>query len=199
MKLIWHGHSSFTLTSNDGTLVFDPFENGSVPGLKDLDLTADKVLCSHQHFDHNAIQHVKLSGKSPQFKITSLATFHDDKRGTLRGDNTVYIIETEGMKLAHLGDLGDIFECLNKLKGIDVILIPVGGHYTIDAKQAKKVVDLIQPRIVIPMHYRSATFGFDVLSPLEDFTDLCDHVVYYKTNEIEIEPDTPSQVAVLSY
>lgn len=199
MKLIWHGHSCFTLESIEGTIVFDPFEDDSVPGLKSLDLMADVVLCSHQHFDHNAIQNVCLSGKANQFKISSLATFHDDKQGALRGENTVYIIDTEGMKIAHLGDLGDIFSCLEKLKGIDVLLIPVGGHYTIDANQAKEVVDLIQPRIVIPMHYRSAIFGFDVLSTLDKFTDQCDNVVYYKTNEIEIKPDTPAQVAVLNY
>lgn len=106
MKLTWNGHSCFTLETKEGSAVLDPYADGKVPGLAPLRLTADLVLCSHEHRDHNAREVVTLTGKTPTFGIETISTFHDAERGALRGENVIHIISAEGMRAAHLGDLG---------------------------------------------------------------------------------------------
>ena len=201
MVLKWNGHSCFTLETSQGSVVFDPYEDGSVPGLAPLHLSADVVLCSHDHRDHNAKQVVALTGRTPSFQVETLSTYHDPVQGTLRGPNTIHIISTEGMRLIHLGDLGCSLapEQEARLEGADVLLVPVGGYYTIDASQAQTLVQSLAPRIVVPMHYRSDSFGYDVIAPLEDFLALRGDVVRYSSNTLELTPDTPSQTAVLTY
>ena len=201
MKLIWNGHACFTVETAQGTLVFDPYANGYVPGLADLALTADLVLCSHGHNDHNAAGIVRLTGNTPDFTVESLSTFHDPEQGALRGANTVHILHAEGMRVAHLGDLGCELteEQLEQLKGLDAVMIPVGGFYTIDAAQARALVDKIAPKVVIPMHYRSDSYGYEVLGTVEDYAALCGNVVRYEGNCVELTADTPAQTAVLTY
>lgn len=199
MKLTWHGHACFRLECEDGIVVFDPFEDGSVPGLNNLDLQAHLVLCSHEHHDHNARHTTSLIGGNHSIHYSSIPSFHDDKQGTLRGNNLIHVIETEHQKIVHLGDLGHIPADLEAIQHCDVLMIPVGGHYTIDAKTAKQIIDLIEPRIVIPMHYRTEDFGFDVISHLDDFTNLCKEITYHPTNTLIITPSTPKQIAVLHY
>lgn len=201
MVLKWNGHSCFTLETSQGSVVFDPYEDGSVPGLAPLHLSADVVLCSHDHRDHNAKQVVALTGRTPSFQVETLSTYHDPVQGTLRGPNTIHIISTEGMRLIHLGDLGCSLapEQEARLEGADVLLVPVGGYYTIDASQAQALVQSLAPRIVVPMHYRSDSFGYDVIAPLADFLALRGDVVRYSSNTLELTPDTPSQTAVLTY
>ena len=201
MKLIWHGHSCFSVVTGDGTAVFDPYIDGMVPGLAPLSLTADAVYCSHGHDDHNAVDKVTLSGREPAFTVEALASFHDDRLGLLRGKNTVHILSAEGMRVAHLGDLGHLpgKKLLEKLRGVDALLIPVGGHFTIDAATARRAADEIGARVVIPMHYRLGDMGFPVIAELSAFTDLCGDVRYYDTNEIELTADAPAQTAVLRY
>ncbi len=105
------------------------------------------------------------------------------------------------MRVAHLGDLGHRLkgEALEKLRGVDALLIPVGGHFTIDAATAKTVADDIGARVVIPMHYRLGDMGFSAIGELSSFTELCDNVKYYDTNAFELTADTPAQTAVLRY
>ena len=198
MKLIWHGHSCFTLESSQGTLVFDPYGDGSVPGLPALDLEADQVLCSHGHRDHNAREAVRLTGNTPALTVERLETFHDPEQGALRGPNTIHIVTADGLRLAHLGDLGCMPEQaqLDRLKNLDVLLVPVGGYYTIDAAQAARLADLLKPRIVVPMHYRGEDFGYDVIAPVNDFLVLRRDVMAYPGNTLEITPDTPAQTAL---
>ena len=169
MKLTWHGHACFTLETDEGRIVFDPYEDGSIPGLKPLDLSADVVLCSHEHFDHNAREVVKHTRKLTRFDIKTIDSYHDDKQGTLRGHNIIHVVNTDDMKVVHLGDLGHELENCSSIENCDVLMIPVGGHYTIDAKTAKNIVDAIHPRIVIPMHYSSDSFGFKEIAPLDNF------------------------------
>ena len=199
MKLIWRGHACFSLECEDGTIVFDPFEDGSVPGIRNLDLSADLVLCSHEHYDHNARSKVAINNNNKTFNITTIDCFHDDKNGTLRGKNKIHKIITENQSVVHLGDLGHSLDNIDEIKNCDVLLIPVGGHYTIDSKTAKEIIDLVQPRIAIPMHYRTENFGFDVISHLNEFTDLYSSIYYHDTNVLEITKDTPSQIIVLKY
>ena len=201
MKLIWNGHSCFTLATEAGTLVIDPYEDGSVPGLSPLHLEADAVYCSHEHRDHGNRAAVALSGKPCAVEVEELATWHDEVQGAKRGPNTMRIFSAEGLRVAHLGDLGCGLtpEQAEALSGLDALLIPVGGFYTIDAGQAKAVVDQLKPRGVVPMHYRGKDFGYEVIGSVEDFLALQSGVVRYEGNVLELTQDTPAQTAVLTY
>ena len=199
MKLTWHGHACFRAESEEGIIVFDPYEDGSVPGLRPLDISADVILCSHGHSDHSAKEVVRQTRRLTRFPIEKINCFHDDKHGTLRGKNIIYVVSVEDMLIVHLGDLGHELDDYSKIQNCDVLMIPVGGHYTIDAKTAKNIVEAIHPRIVIPMHYRSDTFGYDVISTLDDFLDITDNHIFYDTDTLIIDKDTKNQIAVLKY
>ena len=171
MHITWLGHSCFRVESRGYTAVLDPYADGSVEGLLPVRETADLVLCSHEHGDHNARDLVTLrEGKAPVFRVETISTYHDDQKGAKRGPNTIHILDDGVFRAAHAGDLGCALsgEELEKLKGLDVLMVPVGGYYTIDAAQARALVNAVKPRIVIPMHYRGQGFGFDVLAELED-------------------------------
>ena len=129
MHLTWNGHSCFTLKTQQGTLVLDPYRPGSVPGLPDLRLNADGVYCSHGHDDHAGAELVTLSGKGHTVQVEELETYHDPEQGTLRGKNTIRIFTAEGLRVAHLGDLGCELtpEQMGRLTGLDALLFPVGG------------------------------------------------------------------------
>ncbi len=203
MKITWLGHSCFKIESKNYSVVIDPFEDGYVPGFGNIREVANEVLCSHYHNDHGAKECVTLENEnaSSPFTVMTLNTFHDDKGGSLRGKNTVHILSDGNIKIAHFGDIGCMpsNEQTEKLKNLDAVLIPIGGFYTIDASQAKQIVNLISPKVVIPMHYRSDSFGFDVLGTVDDYTSLCDDVVYYDTNSIEIDNSSAKQTAILKY
>lgn len=201
MKLIWHGHSCFTVETDGGSAVFDPYSDGAVPGLAPLRLTADAVYCSHDHRDHNARELVTLTGRSPAFTVETVACHHDDRLGLLRGKNTIRILSAEGMRVAHLGDLGHRLrgEALKKLHGVDALLVPIGGYYTIDPATAKKIAEDVEARVVIPMHYRLGKMGYDVIAELSDFTKLFDRVINYGSNVFELTAGTAAQTAVLRY
>ena len=141
MKIIWNGHSCFTLDTAQGRVVLDPYQDGSVPGLSPLRLTADLVLCSHEHRDHGARDSVTLSGRSASVQVEELHTFHDPEQGALRGLNIIRILSAEGLRVAHLGDLGcDLTpEQTERLTGLDALMIPVGGllHHRRQAGQSR--------------------------------------------------------------
>ena len=198
MKLTWYGHSCFLAETADGSVLFDPYAPGSVPGLSLPSLTADAVVCSHGHRDHGWAEGVQLSGNTPGFRLLSIPSFHDGMHGMLRGRNTITVLEAEGLRLAHLGDLGHELnrEALDALGHLDVLLIPVGGHYTIDAKQAAALVGALKPALTIPMHYRGAGFGYDVIGPVEDFTAYFDAVCFPDTNILDPK-DASAPIAVL--
>ncbi len=204
MQIIWYGHSCFALTNDSNSVVFDPYEPEYVPGLRPLNLKADKCLSSHEHGDHYYPEAVDVSGaKDLVWKISSLATFHDEVQGRKRGRNTIYIVEADGWRIAHLGDLGHLLSSrqLSELGDIDVLMIPVGGYYTIDGQQAAELVQQIRPRIVLPMHYRSQRmgFGFDNIAELDGFVSLfpADKIVYYDDSSLMLSDNIPQQIAVL--
>lgn len=202
MKVTWLGHSCFKVESGGYAILLDPYADGYVQGLGPLRVAANEVLCSHGHGDHNAVDVVDVRPKSPSpFTVTVLDTYHDDARGAKRGPNRIHILDDGTFRVAHLGDLGcELTEKQKEtLMGVDVLLIPVGGFFTIDAKQAKAMADALHPRVTVPMHYRGETFGFDVLAPLSDFTALCDDVVVYDTNTLMLTKETPVQTAILRY
>ncbi len=197
MKINWLGHSCFKLISKDGLLIFDPYKDGSVPGLKSLKEECDVVLCSHNHDDHHGTECINLTGNSSCFKISFIDSYHDNENGKLRGCNKIYVVETENMKVVHLGDIGCELD-VTCIHGCDVLLIPIGGYYTIDTKMAIKLIDSIEPRIVIPMHYKLNEIGYDVLNSRDEFIKESKNVIIYDSNEIEITKDTPNQTAILN-
>ncbi|MGN0372177.1 MAG: MBL fold metallo-hydrolase [Enterocloster sp.] len=200
MKLTWLGHACFKIESQGYTIIIDPYEDSYVPGFGPLRESADMVLCTHGHADHGAKELIRIKNDTPcPFRISEISTWHDDQRGALRGKNTIYILDDGCCRAAHLGDLGCELEKdqLEQLKNLDAVMIPIGGFYTIDAGQAVKLIRQTEPRVVLPMHYRGKGFGYDVLGTVEDFTQLCDDVITYEANSIEITKDTNKQTAVL--
>ena len=200
MTLTWYGHSCFRLDSAQGSVVFDPYEPEYVPGLALPEgLSADAVICSHAHRDHNYAAGVALTGRRPGFTVERMETFHDDVHGAKRGRNTVSIVTAEGMRIVHMGDLGHMLSAAqcDALLGAEAVMIPVGGYYTIDARTAADIVRAIRPRVVIPMHYRGAGFGFDVLAGVEEFIALADNVRRFDTNVLTLPQDGAPMTAVL--
>lgn len=200
MKITWLAHSCFKIESKGYTVILDPYEDGAVPGCGPVRETADAVLCSHGHGDHCGVGGVTLrqGGTSP-FTVETVATFHDDQQGALRGPNTVHVLSDGECRIAHLGDLGcDLApEQKEQLQGLTALLIPVGGHFTIDAAQADALARELSPTVVIPMHYRSEAFGYEVIGTLDAFTALRQDVVDYPGSTLELTPQTPRQTALL--
>ena len=187
MKITWNGHACFSIETTEGTLVLDPYEPESIPGLRLPALEADEVVCSHEHYDHNAREAVKRSGQPVHFALRQLDSWHDEQQGAKRGANKITILDAEGLRLVHLGDLGHRLsgKQVAQLGAVDVLLIPVGGYYTIDAATAWAVAQDIQPRILIPMHYRGEGFGFKEIAPVEDFLRLADKVQMLADNTLD--------------
>lgn len=199
--ITWHGHSCFTLEFDGWHMVIDPYQDGTIPGMSNLQLDAEGVLCSHNHFDHNYTQAVTLNHDAPPcpFKIETFSCPHDTCNGDLRGMSTVHILSAGGMRVAHMGDicceaLPD--DSIATLKGVDLLIVPVGGCYTIDAVTAKNYVDLISPKIVIPMHYRGEGFGFREINTLDEFLPLFPNAKVLNTNVIELTPETGPAVII---
>jgi len=200
MKLTWKGHACFVLENNGYQLILDPYRE--VPGLEDISGKVNEVLCSHGHFDHNHTGQLTVTGGTSPFTCVKVPCFHDDAEGSLRGQNIIHCLTAEGLRVVHLGDLGHLLseDQIKPLSGCDVLLIPVGGTYTLDSAQAKQVVEQIQPRIIIPMHYRKGEIGFPVLEPVENFLSHFDPqtVRRYDAPDFELTADTPAQLALLS-
>ncbi|MBP3318577.1 MAG: MBL fold metallo-hydrolase [Ruminiclostridium sp.] len=202
LELRWLGHACFALKYKDFTVVFDPFQDNYVRGFGALDVAADLVLCSHFHNDHGAADVVRpLEGHENPFQVTGIQTFHDPEQGALRGENVIPLLEADGLRVAHFGDLGCELtpQQLEELKGLDVAMIPVGGFYTIGPEEAKALMDVIQPRVVIPMHYRMGEVGLEKVAELNDFLVQIEEYNEYPGNTITINKDTKPQVAVLKF
>jgi L-ascorbate metabolism protein UlaG (beta-lactamase superfamily) len=186
MIITWQGHSCFKIqdkASSDGvTLVTDPFdkETASEESLKTPNFEADIVTVSHDHHDHNNVAALRgtpfvinCAGEydSRGVLVEGIESYHDSQKGAERGNNVIYRIEIDDISVVHLGDLGDVLDNsqLEKLVGTDVLLIPVGGRYTLDAKKAVEVISQIEPRLVIPMHYRTPGSKADDLDTVDKF------------------------------
>ena len=204
MKLIWHGHACFQIEEDGWSVICDPYAPGYVPGLRELSAAADAVFCSHGHDDHNYAQAVTLSGSSePRFSVKTVDCWHDDAGGTLRGPNRIHIFDLpSGLRAVHLGDLGHPLseEQAAAIGTPDVLMIPVGGFFTIGPAEAKEVCDTLRPRVIVPMHFRGPSFGFDVIGPVEDFTSLFppEQVVFSDSSELAVTADSPAGVVVLT-
>lgn len=172
MKVKYLGHACFFLQFDKYSFVIDPF--GDIGYQQDF-VKADYCLTTHEHFDHATLTRTefkylidKNSKEFPNF-LKVIPSYHDEVLGAKRGINNVYVIDLDGMRVCHLGDIGQNFDLqfCKKLGKIDVIFVPVGGKYTIDSKTAKEYVTAINPKIVIPMHYKTKSSSIDVATKNE--------------------------------
>lgn len=187
MKLTYFGHAMFLLEANGASILIDPYDEQC--GYTLPQVSPGHVIVSHEHFDHNnvglakgtpsVIRALRDEGKAwadlrehlGPFWLTTVPTFHDDAQGSKRGKNAMLVLEGEGLRLVHSGDLGHPLtaEQVKALGRVDVLLIPVGGHYTIDAEEAERVVEQLRPRVVIPMHYKTEVNESWPITRLEPF------------------------------
>ena len=186
VKIRWCGHNCFEITGKDVVIGTDPFTDAMV-GLETPKITADIILSSHGHGDHwdrrtakewSKVDTEILKWKNEEFdikgvKIKGIATAHDDQGGALRGPNTVFVFTIDEITFCHCGDLGHTLsdDQLKQIGKIDVLLIPVGGFFTIGPEEATKVVEQLKPKIVIPMHYYHEGLAelFKKLSKVDEF------------------------------
>ena len=185
MEIKYLGHSSFLIKSKTGRLITDPYDSEML-GLKFPKIEADIVTISHNHKDHNKSNLVggnpliiSMSGEYEKngIRVFGFKTFHDKEQGAQRGENIVYKIEGDDISMLHCGDLGHILNdsLLDEIGEIDILFIPVGGAYTIDASEAEKIIKKIEPSIVIPMHYKSLKINqqnFQKLATIDEFNKI---------------------------
>lgn len=183
MILTCLGHAKFLLELESGMrIITDPYDASC--GYPVTDEAADVVLVSHQHHDHSAVetvpghpQVIDQPGEyilAPQVKVTAIPAWHDDQQGALRGATLLFLLEAEGLRVAHLGDLGHIPDQTQQaqLGPVDVLMLPVGGFYTIDAYAARETAQLLQARVILPMHYRTSANADWPITPVETFLNL---------------------------
>ena len=217
MDISYLGHASFRIKSKTGVVVTDPYD-ASI-GLSVVNTSADIVTVSHGHSDHNNIKSVAGTARRDnpfvitepgEYEIEGVSvfgykTYHDSKGGAERGENIVFVIQAEGVRIVHLGDLGHRLEerLVEKLDGVDILMIPIGGVYTIDAKVALETIETIGPSVVMPMHYKTPAHDnkmFGELTGLDEFVTLYGADVReitdgkYSVNRVSISEDTTEVV-----
>lgn len=209
LNIFYLGHSCFKIKTKNVSLLIDPFSPQET-GLKLPKMDCDAVLCTHSHFDHNDFSCVTnyrtiIDGPGEYevggAQIFGILTFHDNENGKKRGLNTVYEIKIEGISLVHLGDLGHKLndEQVESLNGVDVLMIPVGGIFTIDASLAAKVVNQLEPLIVIPMHYKTVGLKFD-LDPVDKFLKEIGKEKVIKVSKLTLSKEKlPSEMQVVMF
>jgi L-ascorbate metabolism protein UlaG (beta-lactamase superfamily) len=176
MNINWYGQSCFRIESKDVSVLIDPFHKDI--GLRPPKVNDTIVLVTHQHFDHSNVEDldpaksflISTPGEYEKagVNIQGILSFHDNEQGASRGYNTIYIVRMEGIVMCHLGDLGQkelTKEQLEELGNIDILFIPVGGNYTIDGKQAVNIIKQMEPKVIIPMHYKIPAIQVDLDGP----------------------------------
>lgn len=206
MKIQWLGHACFYLTSSDGVRVltdpFDPSVGYPVPAVE-----ADIVTNSHQHSDHNYNQAVKgdfkLIDRAGQYSekgvdIVGVDTFHDEAGGSKRGKNLVFRFTIDGLNVVHCGDLGHPLtpEQVKAIGAVDVLIVPVGGFYTIDAQTAKGVVEALKPNLTIPMHFKTPVMDFPI-TDVDPFVQAMGRAQQAGSTEIEVTRESLAKQAAV--
>jgi len=199
MKIEYLGHASFLISSDVGLkIITDPY--GRSPDLTYGEITesADIVTVSHNHFDHSNVAAVKgnpevvrRTGRSTAkgIEFRGIASYHDEARGRLRGNNVIFCFEVDGIRVCHLGDLGHLLDDkqVAEIGSADIVLIPVGGYYTIDAKAATEVCNQLKPKVIIPMHYRTEK-GIPNIVGVDEFLRRKANVSRLDTSQAEFKP-----------
>jgi len=212
MKIKWYGHAAFLITAANGTKVIaDPYESGAFGGqlaYEKIDDRADIALVSHDHADHNdakslpgSPQVVQGTGTKTVKGLTfkGISTYHDPSKGKERGTNTIFTFSVDGIQVCHAGDLGHILgeKELAEIGPVDILMIPVGGYFTIDPKEATRVVEQIKPRVTIPMHFKTKKCEFPI-APVEDFLKGKPKVKRANATEVTFDPATlPKEMEIV--
>ncbi|MEW5919446.1 MAG: MBL fold metallo-hydrolase [Bacillota bacterium] len=210
LELQYFGHGAFLLRVGETRFLMDPYDPNC--GYGKLDLEADYITVSHEHMDHNYIAAASgakpIRGLSPDglgwedvslslggIQIFTIPTYHDAAAGKLRGRNAVFVFDTGELRLVHLGDLGHLLspEQVEKLTPVHVLLLPVGGHFTIDAAEARQLMDVLAPAVVVPMHYRTEATRNWPIAPLDEFLKGVEKVPKQKDSVVTISRDTLPQ------
>lgn len=198
MKIKYLGHSAFVITSDTGVkIITDPYETSPALTYGEITESADVVTVSHGHTDHSNVTAVKGNpevvrrvgrSRAKGIEFKGIAGYHDDAGGRVRGNNVIFCFELDGIKVCHLGDLGHQLDDkqLAEIGSVDILLIPVGGFYTINAQAATKVCDRLKPKIIIPMHYRTAK-GFPEISGVDEFIKGKNNVTRQDSSEAEFK------------
>lgn len=212
MKIKWLGHAAFSISGDDGpAIVTDPYRPGAFNGaISYAPITGkfDIATVSHKHADHDGVDELasnpavvdtegRIEAKGISFE--GIRTYHDEAKGSKRGLNIIFCFEVDGIRVCHLGDLGHIPDekTMAKLANVDVLLIPVGGTFTIGPKDALKLIKKVAPKVAIPMHYKTPKVGFD-LAPLVEFTSGVDNVTVSDSSEVEFTTRSlPQQTQVI--
>jgi L-ascorbate metabolism protein UlaG (beta-lactamase superfamily) len=216
MKIKWYGHAAFKITTDDGVkIIIDPYESGAFGGALSygkITDEADVVLTSHDHDDHNYTK--DLNGNYTVFKaegsykekgitIEAISCYHDPSKGKERGNNLIFVIDDGMLRIAHMGDLGHMLahDTLQKMGRVDILLLPVGGFYTIDADEAGKVMQAINPKVTIPMHYKTPKCEFPIAG-VDTFTEGRNGVKTTRAHEIEMKKESlpaDPEIVVMQY
>ncbi len=212
MKIKYIGHSTFLLTTSDGTrIITDPYEPGSYDGAvkyKPVGEEADIVLVSHGHPDHNHIASVSGTFEvvdqpgetvARDIRLLGISTYHDTSEGSERGENIIFRMEVDGLSVCHLGDLGHTLGegVAVDLKPVDVLLLPVGGFFAVGSAEADPLIAALEPKLVIPMHYKTDGVDFPI-APVDDFLSGREGVQRPGGSEIEFSAaDLPKGILVL--
>lgn len=198
MKVKWLGHASFLITSETGIkIITDPYNVGSGLSYGEIRESADIVTVSHEHGDHNNVAAVK---DSPQvvkgagakeakgIKFKGVSTYHDEAQGGQRGPNTVFCFEVDGLKVCHLGDLGHALsdKDVAEVGKVDILLVPVGGFFTIDARVATAVSGKLAPKVIIPMHFKNDKLAYPIAA-VDDFIKGKSGVTQPNASEVEFK------------
>ena len=182
MKLEWIGHACFRLTGENGTVVItDPYDE--TVGAEMVPLQADLITMSHEHHDHNdesmiagspVILHGTQEAVVGGVTARAYGSYHDEVQGAKRGKNAIRVFEMDGLKVVHMGDQGCMpdEDILEAIADADVMMIPVGGFYTVDAKEAKAIIDSAKPKCVVPMHFITANGNYSVIKDHKPFLDV---------------------------
>jgi len=198
MRIIWHGHSCFEV-SDKVTVVIDPHDGKSL-GIKTPSVRADVLLISHDHFDHNCSRIVKgdfVTMREPGkkelkgVKVQGLPAYHDDAEGTKRGKVTLFRFEIGGIRFCHCGDLGQDLsdQQVQALGKVDVLFVPVGGVFTLDGAGAQRLVDRLQPKVVVPMHFRIGGLSLSIQTVDGFLAGIPENKVRRVGNEVELEKE----------
>ena len=209
LQIRWHGHSCFEIT-NEVTLVTDPHDGKSI-GIHAPNVTGDIILVSHDHYDHNSVKSVEKEGSKvitdtrkrniSNVEIKGIESFHDECCGEKRGSNIIYKFTMENITFCHMGDLGhDLDEdTVQKIGNVDILFIPIGGTFTLDAKQAWRIIKKVKPRIAVPMHYKIGGLSLPITG-IEPFLEESKYEILKVGNEIDIEKeDLPEEPEIWTF
>ena len=209
LQIRWHGHSCFEI-KDDITLVTDPHDGKSI-GIPAPNIEGDIILVSHDHYDHNSVKTVEKIGSKVvrderkrniyNVVIRGIKTYHDENFGDSRGENIIFKFLIDDINFCHLGDLGHILEedIAEKIGDVDILFIPVGGNFTIDANYAWKIVNLIKPSIIIPMHYKIGGLSLPI-DTLDKFLETSIFKILKVGNEIDFEKaDIPNESEIWTF